>query len=384
MNALDLLLVALLVAGAVGGFRLGFVTRVASWVGLVAGLVLAVVALGPLLGSLDGADAQTLLLVTAAVVFVGALGGQALGLAVGARFRPATRGPVRRTDRVAGGVVGIVGVVALIWLLVPVIADTPGLPAELAPRSVVARTVHDRLPAPPDAVQALRSLVGDQVPRVFDDLRPTPDVGPPPASTGLTQAATDQVLPSIVKVEGEACDRIQDGSGFVVGPGLVVTNAHVIAGEPESDVITTSGDVLPAVAVAFDPERDLAVLSVAGLRAPALPLAPAAPADAGGVFGFPGGGDLRIAPFAVSREVRAIGRDIYDDAQTEREVLELAADLAPGDSGSALVAPSGSVVGVAFAIAPDRDGVAYALTVDELQAVLSSDLSSVVSTGPCI
>ncbi len=130
MNALDLLLVALLVAGAVGGFRLGFVTRVASWVGLVAGLVLAVVALGPLLGSLDGADAQTLLLVTAAVVFVGALGGQALGLAVGARFRPATRGPVRRTDRVAGGVVGIVGVVALIWLLVPVIADTPGLPAE--------------------------------------------------------------------------------------------------------------------------------------------------------------------------------------------------------------------------------------------------------------
>lgn len=384
MNLLDLVLVGLLVVGVVGGYRLGFITRVTSWIGLAAGLVLAVALLGPILSSFDDRDSTTLLLVAAAVVFVGAFGGQALGLAIGARYRPARKGTVRRTDRVAGAVVGAIGVLALIWLLVPVLADTPGWPAEQAPRSLVARTIHDNLPEPPDAVQALQALVGDDVPRVFDDLRPTPDVGPPPASSGLTQQVTDAVVPSVVKVEGEACDRIQDGSGFVVAPGLVVTNAHVIAGEEESDVLTTSGERLPAVAVAFDPDRDLAVLRVPGLGAPALPLADASVDDIGGVFGFPGGGDLRIAPFSVARRIRALGRDIYDDGRTEREVLELASDLAPGDSGSALVSPDGDVVGVAFAIAPDRPGVAYALTIGELEAVLAGDLSSAVSTGPCL
>jgi S1-C subfamily serine protease len=384
VNLLDLLLVGLLVAGVVGGYRLGFVTRVTSWIGLVAGLVLAVALVDPIVSSFDDATSTTLLLVAAGIVFVGAFGGQALGLAIGNRYRPVRAGTVRRTDRFAGAAIGAVGVLALIWLLVPVIAATPGWPAELAPRSVIARAVHDALPEPPDAVQALQALVGDDLPRVFDDLRPTPDVGPPPASSGLTQEVTDAVVPSVVKVEGEACGRIQDGSGFVVAPGLVVTNAHVVAGEERSDVLTSSGERLPGVAVAFDPDRDLAVLSVAGLEAPGLPLADAAAGDIGGVFGFPGGGDLRIAPFSVVREIRALGRDIYDDGRTEREVLELASDLAPGDSGSALVAPDGTVVGVAFAIAPDRPDVAYALTVDELETVLAGDLTSAVSTGPCI
>ena len=88
----------------------------------------------------------------------------------------------------------------------------------------------------------------------------------------------------------------------------------------------------------------------------------------------------------ISRGVQrpSSGRLLVSLSNTEREVLELAADLAPGDSGSALVAPDGTVIGVAFAIAPDRPGVAYALTVDELEAVLAGDLSSAVSTGPCI
>ncbi len=80
----------------------------------------------------------------------------------------------------------------------------------------------------------------------------------------------------------------------------------------------------------------------------------------------------------------ATGTDIYDRHQTRREVLILASDLHPGDSGAALVDPNGEAVGVAFAIAPDRDGVAYALAIEELQAVLQGDLTSVVDTGPCL
>ena len=91
----------------------------------------------------------------------------------------------------------------------------------------------------------------------------------------------------------------------------------------------------------------------------------------GAVFGHPGGGPLEASPFRVDRRIRAVGRDIYGAARTERDVLVLAADLEPGDSGSALVSPDGDVVGVAFAIAPDRPGVAYALTPAEVRAALA-------------
>jgi S1-C subfamily serine protease len=102
------------------------------------------------------------------------------------------------------------------------------------------------------------------------------------------------------------------------------------------------------------------------------------------VFGHPGGGPLRIAPFQVGEEVQASGRDIYDRNRTERDVLILSASLAPGDSGAALIDGAGTVVGVAFAIAPDKPGVAYALSMDELNEVLTGDLTSEKDTGPCL
>jgi S1-C subfamily serine protease len=102
------------------------------------------------------------------------------------------------------------------------------------------------------------------------------------------------------------------------------------------------------------------------------------------VFGHPGGGALRAAPFEVARTVQATGTDIYDRARIEREVLILAAGLQPGDSGAALIDPEGRAVGVAFAIAPDKPGVAYALDMSELDAVLAGDLSASVDTGPCL
>jgi S1-C subfamily serine protease len=104
----------------------------------------------------------------------------------------------------------------------------------------------------------------------------------------------------------------------------------------------------------------------------------------GGVFGHPGGDPLRIAPFSVARTLSAKGRDIYGSGVTERQVLELAASLKPGDSGSAIVDPNGTVVGIAFAIARDRADVAYALATAELASVFESLPSGGVSTGPCL
>ena len=104
----------------------------------------------------------------------------------------------------------------------------------------------------------------------------------------------------------------------------------------------------------------------------------------GAAFGHPQGGPLRAAPFSVGEVTEATGTDIYDRNAATREVLILAADLQPGDSGSALIDPDGDVVGVVFAIAPDRPGVAYALAMSELEAVLAGDLSQPVDTGPCL
>jgi S1-C subfamily serine protease len=337
------------------------------------------------LDELRGTDPNILLMVTLAVIFIGGMLGQAAGFAVGQRLRPhAPGGNASRADRGAGGIAGVVGVLVLVWLLLPVLAETPGSVSEQAHRSVIAQALDDHLPDAPDSMQALRSFMGeDNFPTVFDALRPTPDLGPPPAASGLSDETAARVRRSVVKVEGIACSRVQDGTGWVVGPELVVTNAHVVAGEGETEAVRDDGSRVKAQVAAFDPERDVAVLRVPGLRRDPLPVADSTSDATGGVFGHPGGGPLRVAPFDVARRLRAVGRDIYGTRVSTRDVLELRSTLRPGDSGSALVDRNGRVVGVAFAIAPDKAGVAYALATTEVQAVLSGDLTGQVGTGPC-
>jgi S1-C subfamily serine protease len=385
MNLLDLVIVAVAIAAAVGGYRLGFVTRVVSWIGMGIGLVLAIRALPLVLDRLRGADQLVLLLVTLAVVFAGAFIGQGVGFVIGNRLRPRSGGAsVRRIDGVAGAVAGVLGVAVLVWLLVPVLAGASGLPAEQVTGSAIAKELDDRLPDAPDSIQGLRSLFGeDNFPAVFDALAPTPDLGPPPEATGISAETGARVARSVVKVEGIACRQVQDGTGWVAAEDLVVTNAHVVAGERETEIIRDDGSRADATVVAFDANRDLAVLRVPGLDRAPLTIAASSADAAGGVYGHPGGGPLRVAPFAVARRITAVGRDIYGTGVTSRDVLELRSSLRPGDSGSALVNPAGNVVGVAFAIAPDRADVAYALATDELDAVLTGDLVRAVDTGPC-
>jgi uncharacterized membrane protein required for colicin V production len=380
---LDALVAVVAVAAAVGGYRLGFVTRVVSWLGLGVGLFVAVRLLPRIVERFDGADPNLLLVVTLGVVVAGSMIGQSIGFAIGARFRPEVRS-VARTDRALGAAAGAVGVLLFVWLTLPVLTETPGWVSDQTRRSTVAQSLSDHLPDAPDSMVALRALIGeDAFPRVFDALRPTPDLGPPPEDDGLSPEIRAATSASVVKVEGIACSRVQDGTGFVVGPELVATNAHVVAGEAETDLERAGGSRVRATVVAYDPARDLAILRAPGLNLAPLAIGASADQQQGGVFGHPGGGPLRVAPFDVARRIRAVGRDIYGQDITSREVLELRASLRPGDSGSALVDEAGVVVGVAFAIAPDKPGVAYALATTELQAVLAGDLSQRVSTGRC-
>jgi S1-C subfamily serine protease len=388
LSLLDLLLLGAIVLAVLGGYRLGFITRVASWIGLAGGLALAVWILPRFLDQLDSTNRGLVLVLSIALLLIGATLGQALGFVVGGRLSPRRReGLFGGVDRFLGALAGLLGVLVVLWLVIPVLVTSPGWLSTQTSNSWIARTVDNSLPPAPDAIQALRSVVGDgSFPDVFDALRPAPNLGAPPLSTGLSPETAASVARSTAKVEGPACNKLQDGSGFVVAEGLIATNAHVVAGEKSTSVLRDDGRKFDGTVVAFDPARDLAIVRVSNFDRPPLQLtkAPVSEGSVGGVFGFPGGEPLRIAPFEIASIMNATGRDIYGGSRTERKVLELSASLRPGDSGSALADSSGEVVGVAFAIARDAADVAYALDPSELRAVLGTVASGAVSTGPCL
>jgi S1-C subfamily serine protease len=385
VNLFDLAVVLAVAVAAAAGYRIGLVARALSWVGLVAGLVVAARLLPVVLDRVESSQPGNRLLIALVVLLVGALGGQAVGLAVGGKASLALPRASRPLDRVAGAVIGGAGVLVAVWLLLPAMSEVQGGAARLVRDSRIARVIHESAPDPPDAVAALRDLVDESgIPRVFEDLRRSPETGPPPAASGIAPEVLERVAASTVRVEGEACGRLQEGSGWVAAPGVVVTNAHVVAGEDATVVFPEGGDEEDATVVAFDPARDLAVLTAPGLDAPPLTLVDPERGDIGAVLGHPGGGPLEVSPFEVVDQVEAQGRDLYDERTTLRSVLVLAAELAPGDSGGALVDPTGSVIGVAFAIAPDRSGTAYALDPEEVRAVLDEATGAEVSTGPCV
>ncbi|HLI02440.1 MAG TPA: MarP family serine protease [Acidimicrobiales bacterium] len=390
MDSFDLVVAVIAALAAIGGYRLGFFTRVLSWVGLAVGLLVVVRFLGRILTALDLPSAGARLLVAAAVLIGGALIGQAVGVVVGSRLhRVLPFGPLRAVDRVLGAAVGVLGVGVALWLLLPSVSSVAGWPARVTRESSIARWVTADLPPPPDPLEKVRSLVGTGgFPQVFNALRPGEVVGPPPADDPIGAAVTRRAAASTVEVEGEACNRVQEGSGFAVAPGLVLTNAHVVAGEARgaTDVLLPSGRQRPARVVLFDPDRDVALLRVNGLGEPPLPLGTGRVGLAGAVLGHPGGQrDLQVQPATVAREITAVGEDLYGRHTTSRDVYVLAANLAPGDSGAPLVGPGGRVVGVAFAIALDRKGTAYALTTREISADLGAPRhGGAVPTRSCV
>lgn len=385
MNFFDLFVATMVVVGVAGGYRLGFLARALSWAGLAVGLLVTIRFLPDLvrLVPLPAEDANARLLVSIGVLLIGAFLGQGLGLLIGTQAHLAIPNAGRPLDRVGGALAGGLGILVAVWLLLPTFAEVPGTVSRQARSSSVAQTLDAVTPQPPDTLRALRRLVGNtQFPDVFAALRPAPDLGPPPADSGLSADLARSVAASTYRVEGEACGRLQEGSGFVAEPGVVVTNAHVVAGQDTTELIAVDGSRATAQVVMFDPETDLAVLT-SGVGAAALPIAQSGVGAQGAVFGYPGGGALELSPFQVREEVQAVGRDLYGSGPTRRQVLILSSRLAPGDSGAALVDGTGSVVGVAFAIAPDRSGTAYALHVDELREALAAPRAA-ADTGPCL
>lgn len=394
MNDFDIGILVAAGLAAFGGWRLGFLARVFSWFGLGAGIYFAVRYLPRIVGFFNVSGSVARAAVAIAVLLVLAFVGQGLGLMVGSRLHSVLPfGGARALDRLVGAMLGVLGVLALVWLLAPSLAAVPGTLSQLTTGSVIARWVSNESRRvgldPPNTLQALRRLVGENgFPQVFTTFGPSQDAGRPPATDPLSSAVLFAAEASTVKVEGQACGRVQEGSGWAVAKNLVVTNAHVVAGEPAGAtyVLLPGGAKLPAAVVVYNPDVDIALLSVPGLGETPLPLARPFSGQSGAVLGHPNGqNNIAVQPATVANQVTAVGEDLYGTHKTTRQVLVLAARLTYGDSGAPMVDKAGQVVGIAFAIAPDKPTTAYALNAPaELAKLLSEPRSGAVSTEACV
>jgi S1-C subfamily serine protease len=386
VNALDFVIIAALALAAFGGWRLGFVARVFAWGGVALGLIIGIHYVPRVVTAFGGTSADDRVTVAVLFLVLVATLGQALGLALGVLVhRYSGDGlPLPSWDRAAGATVGALGVLLLLWMTIPSLATAKGWPARMARGSALVAFVDDVAPTQPSEFAAWGRAISDApYPSALSPLDEPPDPGSPPIAA-IPPDVDQKVRASVVKVAGKACRQIQEGSGWVVAPHLVVTNAHVVAGEQHTKVTDIDDAEYDARVVAFDPVRDLAMLRVPGLRAPALDLGTGHVGDVGAVYGHPGGGRLAAAPARIGQKIVAVGTNIYRTGASRRDVFVLASSLAPGDSGGPLVNTAGQVMGVAFAIDPVNEGTSFALTSDEVRAVFDTVGRSSVSTGRCL
>ncbi len=393
---LDIVLGILLVSYGFTGYRQGLVVSVMSLVGFLTGGALGMWLLPVLLRRWQNVDnnvvGRTVVLVFG--VFVLASLGQAIAIGIGSRLRGGLRvKPARVIDSILGAVATVLAVSVLVWFMAG--AVRAGAPAPLAKAIGGSRIIQtiDRF-VPPQTTRlfaGFRSVLDREgFPRVFEGIQTEPivPVAPPDGQLAFGPGVAG-ASGSIVKITGvaESCNRGQEGSGWVVAPERVVTNAHVVAGVSSEHVrIRGTGRSYDARVVVFDPRRDLAVLAVPGLPAPALSRgSDLKRSDGAAVAGFPLDGPYRVDSARVRDVLTATGADIYGNPGVTREVYSLFARVEPGNSGGPLLSPRGDVVGIVFAKSLDDDNTGYALTLGEAEPVLqaASRSTSPVSTGGC-
>ncbi len=389
VNALDLLLLALVALAGVTGYRRGFTLQAFGFGGLLIGLVAGALLAPHIGGVADGPNARAAIALLV-LVLVGALG-NAAGWFVGVRARDRASSKFGKADSVAGSAVAVVASLLAIWFLALNLVNGPfpAVASEIR-GSAVVRTLDAALPQPPSLLAQVRSLFNRfGFPDVFSGIPPLPAEPVSPPTQEEARAAGEAAASSTVEVIGPACDVIQEGSGFVAADGYVVTNAHVVAGMDDPEVRSAVGGSTDATTVLFDPDLDLAILSVPDSPGPPLPLATETPdrGAPGAVLGYPQGGPLDVRRAAVLRTLEhAIGRDIYGHGQVERRVLELQTLIRPGNSGGPFVLPDGRVAGVVFAVSSSDEDVGYAIAATEVDTSLRSAIgrTTPVDTGPCI
>ena len=386
---LDVILIGLLVVAGLSGYRRGLTLQALSFGGLLIGLAIGALIAPTAARLVESAVARAGVVAIVLVTF--ATIGDVAGWLLGSRLRTHARASrFGAADAAGGSAVAVLASLLAIWFVALNLANGPFPTVAAEVRgSAIVRTLDGALPAPPSLLAQVRGLFNRfGIPDVFSGIPPLPADPVQPPTRSQARSAFSAAAASTVRVAGQACDHIQEGSGFVVADGYVVTNAHVVAGVDAPQVQATDGPSEGARTVLFDPDVDVAVLYVDVPPGPALVFEPNSVdrGTAGAVVGYPGGGPLSGEPAAVRRTIEAVGRDIYGRRDVVRQVLELQARVRPGNSGGPFVLPDGGVGGIVFATSTADPGIGYAIAPTEVFSDLDRAFGSTaaVGTGPCI
>jgi S1-C subfamily serine protease len=384
---IDVLLLALLVFATVLGYRRGAILQLFTYGGLLLGIVVGALLAPITAGAVNEPAGQAGIALATLLIPAGI--GDLSGWLLGGRLRARARGTrLAPADAAGGSLVALVATLLAIWLVSFSLASGPfSVVADQIQRSAVIRGIDATLPEPPSLLTQVRRFFNSVgFPDVFAGLPPVPADPVKVPNQAAARRAFRAAARSTVRVVGEACGQIQQGSGFVGANGLIVTNAHVVAGE-RSPTVESGGVTEDATTVVFDPNVDIAILHVSGGTGPSLPLeAHVAPRGSGGaVVGFPGGRGLTGTKAAVRSSIDAESPDIYGRGQVRRRLYELQATVVPGNSGGPFVLTDGEVAGVVVSASTADPHLGYAIASNEVQPILDLARSMVApaSTGEC-
>jgi S1-C subfamily serine protease len=385
VTKLDWIIVAFAAILAAFGFRQGFIVGALSFAGFAIGAFLGT-RLAPLLLPKGSASPYA-----PAFGLIGALLGGAIlatGLeGLGFMLRRTLVVPgIGLLDGVLGAALGAALALGIVWVVAAVAAQAPGqreLRQEIQ-RSAILSELNRLLPPSGPILNALARL--DPLPSISGPSADVPAPEPGVARAPGVRAASR----SVVRILGTACGLAIEGSGWVAAPGLVVTNAHVVAGEQDTSVeVGGHAPALPAQAVAFDPTDDVAVLRVPELSLPAIRLLPEPPPGrSGAIIGYPENGPLVERPGRIGRTQRVLTQNAYGQGPVSRLLTPVRGEVQPGNSGGPLVDQSGRVLTTIFAAtvgggSPGGFGVANETVASVLASARAGAAAGPVSTGPC-
>jgi S1-C subfamily serine protease len=388
---LDLAILAIALVAAVSGWRSGALGSLLSFVGVILGAVAGVLLAPHVVTHIDGDRAKMFvaLFLILGLVVIGEIAGVVLGRAVRGAIR---NGAMRAVDSVIGVALQMVAVLIAAWLLATPLtsSDQPSLAAAVNGSRVLGQ-VNELAPPwlqkVPKRLKALFNTSG--LPDVLQPFNRTPIANVEPPDTGLTaDPVVAATRPSVLKIRGEApsCQKVLEGSGFVVKANRVMSNAHVVAGA--TTVKVEDGDhTYDARVVSYDPSADISILEV-----PDLPAAPLqfdmqeAPEGTDAiVLGYPGGGAFTATPARIRETIQLSGPDIYHTTTVMREVYTIRGAVHQGNSGGPLIARDGRVLGVVFGAAVDDADTGFVLTAKEVARQMARvDSTEQVATGACI
>ena len=372
----DVIVIVWVLLSAMIGFRRGLAAQALSLIGFAVGAWIGSRLAPQALSDSARLDWQPVAALVGAVVG-GAVAQLATAPLAGLLRRRFLRGPLATADGAGGMVVGAALGLAVMWLVAVTALHQPalGLRGEVQASAILPRLVR-WLPA--------QSLI-DAIVR-FDQL-PVLGVGgvdslPPPDRSVPVSPPVRRAERSVLLVEGTSCGLTLQGSGWVARPGLVVTNAHVVSGEHDTQVLF--GDQrLAARPVYVSAAHDIALLRVSGLGRPALKLRDDTPGGTGvAMVGYPGGGPLTVSPGRIGTPAFVFTRDAYDRSFVHRTVVPLRGSVRHGDSGGPVLDRGGRVVAMMFA-ADESGGGGYGVTAADIERALTARQES-ADTGPCV